>query len=199
MLILVDIMVLTGFGLLEPILAIFIKDDLIGGTVFAAGLASTLFLITKSIVQVPFSKYVDAQKHKTKFLIIGTFIVAVIPFLYIISKNINDIYLIQIAHGIGSGLAFTTWLSIWSINLDRGKEGFEWSVYSTATGIGTAISGVMGAAIAEFMGFTITFVMAGVASVVGCFILFSLDKKTVRKKTRKRFQFKRKFSPVLVS
>ena len=43
-----DIFVLTGFGLIEPILAIFIKENLVGGTIFAAGLASMIFLVTKS-------------------------------------------------------------------------------------------------------------------------------------------------------
>ena len=33
-----DVFVLTGFGLVQPILAIFIKDNLVGGTIFAAGL-----------------------------------------------------------------------------------------------------------------------------------------------------------------
>ena len=31
----------------------FIKDDIVGGTIFAAGIASTIYLITKSAIQVP--------------------------------------------------------------------------------------------------------------------------------------------------
>ena len=34
-----DIFVITGFGLIDPILAIFIKENLTGGTIFAAGFA----------------------------------------------------------------------------------------------------------------------------------------------------------------
>ena len=196
LLILADVLVLTGFGLIEPILAIFVKDDLVGGTIFAAGLASTLFLITKSVVQLPFSRYIDSKKHKTGFLILGTFITSLIPIFYIFISNINHIYLLQIFHGIGSGLAYPTWLSIWSINLDKGKEGFEWSVYSTAVGIGTAISGAIGAAIAEFVDFKIVFIIVGIASLLGCFILFKLDEK--KNKIRKRFEFKRKMIPVLI-
>ena len=49
-----DIFVVTGFGLIAPILAIFIKEDLVGGTIFAAGLASTIYLVSKCIVQLPF-------------------------------------------------------------------------------------------------------------------------------------------------
>jgi DHA1 family quinolone resistance protein-like MFS transporter len=48
-----DIFVLTGFGLIQPILAIFIKEGVAGGTIFTAGVASTLFLVTKSLVHSP--------------------------------------------------------------------------------------------------------------------------------------------------
>ena len=195
LLILADVLVLTGFGLIEPILAIFVKDGLVGGTILAAGLASTLFLITKSVVQLPFSKYIDSKKHKTGFLILGTFITSLIPIFYIFISDVNHIYLLQIFHGIGSGLAYPTWLSIWSINLDRGKEGFEWSVYSTAVGIGTAISGAIGAAIAEFVDFRVVFIVVALASLIGCLILFKLDGG--KNRTRKKFEFKRKLVPIL--
>lgn len=172
-----DIFVITGFGLIEPILAIFIKDDLAGGTIFTVGLASTLFLITKSIVQLPFSRYVDNHDDKVKWLIIGTFLIAIVPFIYIFSSHINLIYIAQIIHGIGSGLAYPTWLGLWSTHLDRKHESFEWSLYSTLTGLGTAVTASIGAAIAEFVGFAYTFALVGLMSLTGCFILIGLESK----------------------
>src|SRR3989338_11595327 len=94
-----DIFVSTGFGLIEPILAIFIKENMIGGTIFAAGLASTLFLITKSIVQLPFSKYVDSHDDKVKWLMIGTFLIGMVPFIYIFARSISFIYVAQVIYG----------------------------------------------------------------------------------------------------
>ena len=35
----------------------FIKDDLIGGTLFAAGIASAIFLIVHAILQIAFAYY----------------------------------------------------------------------------------------------------------------------------------------------
>jgi len=177
LLILSDIFVITGFGLIDPILAIFIKENLIGGTIFAAGIASTLFLITKSIVQLPFSRYVDSHKDKVKWLIIGTFLISLVPFIYIFTNHVNFIYLAQVLHGFGSALAYPTWLSLWSINLDKKHEGFEWSLYSTLTGIGTAITGAVGAAIAQFIGFKYTFFLVGLMSLLGSFVLFNLEKR----------------------
>lgn len=112
MLMLSDIFVVTGFGLVEPILAIFIKENLIGGTIFAAGLASTLFLITKCSVQLPFSRYVDRHDDKVKWLVLGSFLIALVPFLYNFATHINYVYAAQIIYGIGAGLAYPTWLGL---------------------------------------------------------------------------------------
>lgn len=177
LLIISDVFIFTGFGLIDPILAIFVKENLVGGTIFAAGLASMIFLITKCAVQLPFSRYVDNHDDRIKWLILGTFLVALVPVLYLFSSNIHHIYLAQFLHGIGSGLAFPTWLGIWSLNLDKGHESFEWSLYSTMVGVGAAISAAVGASIAEFFGFRYTFIFVGLMSLVGCAILFFLERK----------------------
>lgn len=170
-----DIFIVTGFGLISPILAIFIKDNLIGGTIFAAGFASTLFLITKCTIQLPFSRYVDDHDDKIKWLIIGTFLISTVPFIYIFAQHVNFIYLAQIIYGIGSGLLYPTWVGLWSTHMDKKHESFEWTLYSTAVGLGTAATALIGAAIAEFIGFAYTFALAGLLSLIGSFVLFKLE------------------------
>lgn len=177
-----DVFVQTGFGLIDPILAIYIKEDLVGGTIFAAGLASMLFLVTKCLVQLPFSRYVDRHNEKVKWLILGTLLLSVVPFIYIFAQDIKLIYVAQILFGIGSGLAYPTWLGLWSVNLDQRQESFEWSLYSTATGIGTAITAGIGAAIAQFIGFKLTFVIVGIMALAGCGVLFMLEMQTEKVK-----------------
>lgn len=171
-----DIFVLTGFGLIDPILAIFIKENLVGGTIFAAGMASAIFFITKCFVQLPFSRYVDKHDDKLGWLIIGIFLTALVPFVYIFATHISSIYLAQVLHGIGSGLAYPTWLGLWSTHLDKRHESYEWSLYSTVTGIGTAATAAIGAAIAELVGFAYTFALVGIVTIMGGAILFALEK-----------------------
>ena len=176
LLMLSDIFVGTGFGLIDPILAIFFKENIVGGTILTAGFASTLFLMVKSIVQLPFSKYVDSHKKKVKWLIVGSFLISSVPIIYIFSENIWHIYIAQIIMGIGSGLSYPTWLGIWSTHLDKNHESFEWSLYSTISGIGVALTASIGAALAEFVGFSATFITVGIFSIIGTFILFWLEK-----------------------
>ena len=176
LLMLSDIFVLTGFGLIDPILGIYLNENLIGGTIFSAGLASAIFLITKSLIQLPFSKIIDkyGDLSDLKWLIIGTFFVAVVPFLYIFAVNIYWIYIAQFLYGVGSGLAYPSWLGLWSTHLDKKRESFEWSFYSTIVGIGTAISAAIGGALAQFVGFTTTFAVVGILALFGCYILIQL-------------------------
>ena len=179
LLIISDIFVLTGFGLMQPILAIFIKENLVGGTIFAAGTASMIFMVTKSIVQLPLSKIVDRSKRgfRRKFVVIGTLLLSTVPFIYIFSNHVNFIYLAQIIEGFGSGLAYPSWVGIWSRSSDINQRSFHWSLYSTLTGIGTGAAALIGAAIAELFGFVYTFLLVGIMSLFGCFILLGLEKR----------------------
>ena len=172
-----DIFVLTGFGLIQPILAIFINDGVTGGTVFAAGMASALFMLTKSLVQLPFSRYIDGHTKKTKWLIVGTLLMATVPIIYISAQSIIHVYLAEIVYGLGSGMAYPTWLGLWSTNLDKGKESFQWSIYSTSTGLGTAATGALGAGISSLAGFPVTFMLAGLLCLMGCMALLILESK----------------------
>lgn len=178
-----DIFTVTGFGLIDPILAIYIKENLTGGTIIAAGFASTLFLVTKCLVQLPFSRYVDKHDDKVRWLIRGSILVSLVPFVYMFARTPGTFYIASVLQGIGSGLVFPTWLGLFSTHLDKHHESFEWSLYSTVTGLGTAATAVIGATVAQYIGFQFTFVLVACLSLTGAAILFSLEKK--KEKARK--------------
>jgi len=179
LLMLSDIFVLTGFGLIQPILAIYINDGgLTGGTILSAGMASALFLFVKSLVQLPFGHYVDKQPGKSNWLILGTLLMTAVPIIYLSANSIYHVYLAETIYGLGSGLAYPTWLGLWSANLDKGKESFQWSVYSTSTGLGTAATGAAGAALASHAGFAATFISAGLLCLLGCLALIVMERRS---------------------
>lgn len=185
-----DVFVLTGFGLMSPILAIFFKENLIGGTIVSAGIASMVFMVVKCSIQLPFSRYVDKQKfhQRVTWLMLGSFLMALVPFVYIFAVDMRVIYIAQAIYGIGSGLAYPTWVELWTTHLDRRHESFEWSLYSSLVGLGTAASAVIGAVVAQYAGFNATFVMVGIISLMGSFTLFGLEKK------KRSFRFWKKSS-----
>ena len=175
-----DMFVFTGFGLISPILAIFIKDNLVGGTLLAAGIASAIFLIVHAILQIIFAQIFSA-KDRRWMLLVGTVLIAFIPFGYIFATTIWHIFFIQLIYGIAAGFAYPSWYSLFTSNIDKKSSGFQWSVYNSITSIGTGIAAGIGAFIADLLGFRIVFAITGILSVVGLLILFKLDKNISKK------------------
>lgn len=180
LLIISDIFVFSGFGLIAPILAIFIKDNLIGGTIFAAGLASMIFLITHSLLQLLFA-YKFNPKDRLWMLWLGTALIALVPFGYIFSTHFYHIYFVEFVYGVGAAFAYPSWSSLFTANLEKGKRGFQYSIYSSSVGIGTAITAGVGALLAEKTNFQLVFILTGILAIIGLLILFRLEKKVLRK------------------
>lgn len=170
-----DIMILTGFGLATPIMAIFIKETIVGGTILAAGIASAIFLTVKALIQIPFSRYIDSHEDRVIWLWVGTFLVITVPIQYLYAKNVFSIYFAQIIYGIGAGFASSAWLSLWSTHLDKNHEGFEWSIYSATVGLGTGAAALVGGLLATYFGFDATIILMGFLSVIGFSILLCME------------------------
>jgi MFS family permease len=180
LLIISDIFLLSGFGLIAPILAIFINGNLINGSIFSAGLASAIFLITHASLQLLFS-YKFNPKDRLWMLKLGTALIMLVPIGYILATNIYHIYIAEFIYGVGASFAYPAWFSLFSANLEKGKRGFQYSIYSAGVGIGTALTAAGGAWIAEKFNFKLVFILTGVCALIGLLILFRLSKGVLRK------------------
>jgi len=175
-----DIFVLSGFGLIAPILSIFINDNLINGSIFSAGLASTIFLITHAGLQLLFS-YKFNPKDRLWMLRLGTAIIALVPLGYILSTTINHLYFVEFIYGVGAAFAYPSWSSLFTANLEKGRRGFQYSIYNSSVGVGTALTAVVGGWLAEKISFQFVFVLTGLIALIGLFVLFRLEKRVLRK------------------
>jgi MFS family permease len=179
-LILSDILILSAFGLVAPIFAIFLKENIAGGSITAAGLASTIFFLVKSFTQLPLSRYIDTRKEKLGFLIAGTFLIVTVPLIYALSPNINFIYIAQVVYGFGAAMSYPAWFTLFTNHLDRKHQGWEWSVWGTGVGLGVALTAYLGAKMAERFGFASVFYSVAVLSFLGMTLLFFLSKKYLK-------------------
>ena len=182
LLILSDVFLYTGFGLIAPILAVFIKDNLAGGSIVAIGIATTIFMLTKAGLQIPFSKKIDKSNNKRSFILLGYCIVTLVPFMYIFITNVYQLYVIQVLYGFGGAIATPAWLSMFSRHLEKNHESYDWSVQQSSVMVGIAISALVGATIAQYFGFKITFILVGLFSICSLIMILLLDKKLNRKK-----------------
>lgn len=178
-----DFMMLSGWGLISPIIAVFFTNQIVGGSVALAGLASTAYFLTKSVLQIPIARFIDMRKGEFDdywVMMAGSFIITISAFSYIFIKYPWQVIAVQMLYGIGGALSYPSWLAIFTRHIDRKEEGFEWSIYYTATDIGAALTGGLGGLLAAAYGYKLVFVIVGVMSLIGTFFLSGVTRELKR-------------------
>jgi MFS family permease len=175
-----DILMLSGWGLVNPILAVFFTDKIIGGSVAIAGIASTIFFLTKSILQIPLARAIDAKKGEWDdfwIMVIGSLLISVSAFSFMFARYPWHIYVIQVVNGLGCALSYPGWLAIFTRHIDRNHESLEWSLYYTAIDLGSALTAALGGFIASAFGYQNLFALVGILSLLGTAFLMGVTGK----------------------
>lgn len=179
-----DILMLSGWGLISPIIAVFFAEQIEGGGVALAGLAAMAYFLTKSILQVPVARFIDLKKGEWDdywIMITGSIIISISAFLYIFSSLPWHVLAIQMLYGIGGALSYPAWLAIFTRHIDKHEEGFEWSLYFSATDVGAAIAGGLGGLLAATLGYDLVFAIVGVMSLSGTLMLAGIMRDIKRR------------------
>lgn len=176
-LILSDLAFWTGWGLINPVFAIFITDKIIGGSAFVVGLASAIYWITRSLLRVPVGILLDAcpsERDDYFILVAGLFIASLVPFGFIFAQIPIHVYILQVIHALGMAMSLSGWAAIFTRHIDKGRESTEWGLDSTSVGLGIGIAGVAGGWAVVKFGFTPVFMVVGIFGLIGVVLLFGL-------------------------
>ncbi|QQG44932.1 MAG: MFS transporter [Candidatus Sungiibacteriota bacterium] len=156
----------TGFGLLSPIFAVFVTQQVGGGDVTVVGIAAGVYWILKSILQVPVGRFLDKKQGEDDdfwALFAGHFLMGLTVFLYQFARTPIHIYMLQGLLAIGGALLVPSWYAMFLRHVDKHKEGFEWSINSSLSyGLGTGGAGVLGGFLAKAYGFNFIFVTGAI-------------------------------------
>lgn len=158
-------MILSAFGLLSPVFAIFVIGQIEGGTATVVGFATAVYFIAKSLVQIPVGRYIDkhsGEKDDFLILLLGHLALTVVPFLYLLAKTPLHIYFLQTILGFADALVVPAYLAIFSRHLDKEHEGTEWSIRSVFVGAAAAVAGAVGGVIVDNLGFRTLFFLGGI-------------------------------------
>jgi MFS family permease len=183
-LILSDLALLTGFGFVTPVFAIFLTDHIKGGTVEVAGFAAAIYWIINSLVMIPIGHYLDkrpGEKDDLWFVIIGNLLAVLSVVGYIFSKLPWHIYLCQGIYGLGMAMNIPAYTAIFSRHIEKGKEAFPWGVRGALTGIGSSVAGALGGVIAYNFGFTNLFIGVIVFLILSALLPFLISKQMLPK------------------
>lgn len=181
-----DFFLLSGWGFIDPIFSVFIIQRVQGGSLTTVGIAAGIYWILKSIIQIPIANYLDrtpGEHDDFTALIGGLLLVGVSGIAMCWVTQIWQLYLIHAVHAVAFALYYAAWPSIFSRHLDKDKISLDWSLDSTASGIGAGITGMLGGALAEGVGFPAVFVTAGILAFVAAFVLISAPDLILPKPT----------------
>ncbi len=176
-LILSDLIFYTGWGLVSPIFAIFIINNIQGGTILIAGIASSIYLVLKSILRVPFGVFLDKHKGEKDdyfFLVFGLLIAALVPFGYIFSRLPWHLYSLQAIYAIAMAMSLSGWSAIFTRHIDKGKEATEWGFESACYGVGMGIAAAVGGLAVTKFGFNPVFIAVGILGLIGVAFLLGI-------------------------
>ncbi|MFH1462693.1 MAG: MFS transporter [bacterium] len=179
-----DLLLLFGWGLIAPILAIFVVQNIQGGDAGVAGIAIGIYWLVKSIIQVFIANFLDkhkGEKDDLYSLIFGTILASLVPIGFIFAHFPWQIYLLQGIHALGMAFAVPSWSGIFTRHIEKGREAFCWSLDSSALGIGAGIAGIIGGTIAKTFGFVPLFVGVSVFGIISSLIIFLIKKDLLPK------------------
>jgi len=176
-LVLGDIMFFSAFGLIGPIFAVFVTNQVAGATIATAGFAATINLLLRALLQMPIARYIDRHKGEKDdflFMVAGSTLISIVPFAYLFVSTPLQLYLAQAVLGIGGALANPGWFAIFTRHIDKNKEGTEWALENVGVGLAAAATATIGGVLAQRFGFQNLFLIVGVLSFVGLIIQISL-------------------------
>lgn len=162
-----DFILMSGWGLVNPIFSIFIINNIAGATLLTVGITSSIYWLVKSLIQIPIANFLDkTDGDRDDFYVLLTALILAgisafsFPFIY----KVWHLYLLQVVHAIAFGLYVPSWSSLFSHHLDSKHHALDWALSSTSMGIAVGLTGVIGGAIANSVGFAPVFIAAAILS-----------------------------------
>lgn len=179
-LVLSDLFFWTGWGLINPIFALFIVQKIEGGSAFVVGLAAAIYWILKSALRVPVGMFLDkcsGEKDDYFFLVLGLFIASIVSFGFIFAQKTWHIYFLQSVYAVGMALTLSGWQAIFTRHIDKGKEATEWGLDATGLGFGVGIAGAIGGWLVTSFGFEVLFLLVGIFGIISIVFLLGLKNE----------------------
>ncbi len=176
-LVLSDLFILGGFGLIQPVFAVFLIRGISGATIAAVGIAATIQLFVKAVFQIWVAQWADREKGNCRelyTLIVGSFLVSAVPFGYAYASSLAHIYIAQCVYGLGQALAYPSWRVLFSRYTDHDHAGLQWGIYDTVASFGAAAAAAIGGLLAETITFHWLFIVVGVLSFLGSLFLINI-------------------------
>jgi MFS family permease len=179
MFVLGDLALLAGWGLVQPIFAVFVVEKVAGATIVTVGIAAAVYWITKAILQLPIANFLDgtpSEKDDFIILVLGLVLVGLSGFAFVLVSQIWQLYLVQFLLAVGFSMYTPAWQGIFSRHLDKSHEATDWSLDNVAISIAAGVTGLISGVLVSWFGYNLVFVLAGLFSLISATVIFLSPK-----------------------
>jgi MFS family permease len=164
-----------GIGLLGPLYAIFVEK--IGGDILSITSAWAIYAVVTGVLTIIIGRMEDRKLNKRTMVFMGYLILAIGTLGYFFVENPAQLFIVQAILGIGAAVIEPAWDGLFSIFLDKGRESFEWSLWSGGISIALAMAALAGGFIVTFYGFKTLFIVMFVLELFAAFASLEILKK----------------------
>ncbi|MFA6161397.1 MAG: hypothetical protein WCT54_02225 [Patescibacteria group bacterium] len=107
-----EILTSGSYGLMMPILALFLTDKISGANLMSIAVAVAIYLFAQAGFSWIFSSYMHHAKTMERAqagLFFGSAVITLVPVAYAYSTDMSQVMLAQIVLGLGYGLMYPAW------------------------------------------------------------------------------------------
>lgn len=182
------------FLIISALSGIYLSDKLGLDTIRFVGIGTSVYYITRSIVQIPLGYITDKIKSDTDeilLLALGTILMGLPYTFYPHITMPLHYYVLQFIFGFGVALSVTNWRKLFAMNVDSGIEGRQYAFYETTISLFTAILSVVISSLANLNQAYFDYVMVGAGIVmmlgsIAVLMIFSINKRKTNIFTKKK-------------
>lgn len=177
--ILADLALLAGWGLIEPVFAVFILDRVQGATVITLGISAAIYWLVKSVIQIPIALFLDktpSERDDYIFLVVGLILAGITSLSFILVDRIWQLYLVQFMHAVAFAFYVPSWSGIFARHLDQGHQAFDFTLDSAIVGLSSGVASFLSGLLVVWFGYNTIFVLGALFSFVSSLVVFSVPQ-----------------------
>jgi MFS family permease len=174
-----DVLFFAATGLLGPIFALFVVGFINGGGAEVTGIATAIFLITRSVAQIPAGYIVDTicgDQDDFWFMFLSMIIASLMPLMYLVIHEPIELYIVQFVYGLSLAFNFPSFYALFTKYIPVSKEASAWSIYQTFVDMAGAIAAAVGGVLATTVGFEAVIIGVTAIGFVGAIALLPIRK-----------------------
>lgn len=178
-----DILIAGSYGLIMPILPLFMAERVSGTNLQTVAVAQAIYLLSQAGFSWVYASY---QQHKHLSvrshggLVAGSIIVTLVPIIYLFSRDISQIFLAQLLLGLGFGLIYPAWTWLAKEQIQEQHLKSVKKIYDVILSLALALMAVVGGFVAYRYGFRQLLMLMSALGLCGTVLALSLwyDRRT---------------------